>query len=1073
MRTLRLIAVTIALLNTAILCGQVRVWQGTLTLPTYEEGLPDPNPPFDQFTTNRFNYPYTLRTNLTSRRDNHDWRAIFIENEYLKCSVLPDIGGHLYTCIDKISGKPMFYANPSIKKAAIAYRGAWAAFGIEFNFPVSHNWVTMSPVNYAYAEHGDGSASVLIGNVDRVYGMEWEVELILRPGSTVLEQRVTLSNRSDVRHRFYWWNNAGIEAWDDSRIEYPMRFTATHGFTEVHRWPVDEDGVDYSLLGNHKKGPVSMFAHGSREGFMGVWNPHSNTGTVHYARYEDLPAKKIWSWGVDADGLDWRKALSDNNSAYLEVQAGLFRNQETYAFLEPRQVIRFSEFWMPVRQIGGISRANLSGVASLNRAGDTLIVGFNANESIPQAMLTVRRGKEQVTEERLNLAPEHAWIHEIPKADKRAKYSIEIADRSGTVLLRQTEGEYDWAPESEIHLGPQLSYRVPDPEHRTNDDWLQLGKDEELNGRLLSALETYQKALAKFPNSFGTAKAAGRLSASLLRFEEAKNYLEPLQQRDTTDGELSYYLAITYEGLGDFAHARSAYEAAERLQTFRPAATLRLGELLARIGEREEALRHLEEAARLSPDDARTQEELTALSVAAGNTDRAKILQIANRFPTSNLLQEELGSPNLNQLANDPYRILNLAAEYNRLGLYQKALSILSRNYPTPIADQSEPGTLAAQAHPMFAYFRGFCREKLGQSPLADFKSASGLSAAYVFPSTAIEREVLRTALKTNPQDGTAHYLLGTLYFSRGLTDDALNEWSDARKYSPNLPVMNASTGLALLHVKNEPAKALDAFRDGIRTDPENIAVYLGIDQSLSLLKSPAQERVEALGKFPHLDSAPPPLIFELILNLAEAGDFDRADSLFRNRFFPREEGGTNVRQVWVEVQLQHVVSLAKANNCGDALSLVNNLGSPVQGLEFTRDGLEPITQSARTNYLLADVYDRCGKPEVAKQKLQSASTATAPDQLRWAALAAEKLPNYDRADWQKRLKMALEQAQSRSETSQFPSWWMYSAGLLARDLGNAAEAESRFHRALLLPDRMLAYHFTRLATRSEAEVRQ
>jgi hypothetical protein len=34
--------------------------------------------------------------------------------------VLPDIGGHLYTCTDKVSAKSMFYANPSIKKAAIA-----------------------------------------------------------------------------------------------------------------------------------------------------------------------------------------------------------------------------------------------------------------------------------------------------------------------------------------------------------------------------------------------------------------------------------------------------------------------------------------------------------------------------------------------------------------------------------------------------------------------------------------------------------------------------------------------------------------------------------------------------------------------------------------------------------------------------------------------------------------------------------------------------------------------------------------------------------------------------------------
>ncbi|PYV61742.1 MAG: hypothetical protein DMG95_11505, partial [Acidobacteria bacterium] len=175
--------------------AQVRVWQGTLVLPTYEEGPPDPNPPFDQLTTNRFNYPYTLRTNLSDRRSNHNWRAVFLENEYLKCTVLPDLGGHLYTCVDKINGKPMFYANPSIKKANIGYRGAWAAFGVEYNFPVSHNWMSLSPIDFAFAQNADDSASVTVGNIDRVYGMEWSVEMVLRPKSTVLEQRVRLYNR--------------------------------------------------------------------------------------------------------------------------------------------------------------------------------------------------------------------------------------------------------------------------------------------------------------------------------------------------------------------------------------------------------------------------------------------------------------------------------------------------------------------------------------------------------------------------------------------------------------------------------------------------------------------------------------------------------------------------------------------------------------------------------------------------------------------------------------------------------------------------------------------------------------
>jgi hypothetical protein len=120
--------------------AQVRVWQGTLNLPTYEEGLPDPNPPFDQFTTNRFNYPYTLRNNLTSNRVEKAWRAIYLENEYLKCSVLPDIGGHLYTCIDKIS-VPMF-TEPPIKKADCSSRRLGGVLS-QFNFPVSSQLMTM------------------------------------------------------------------------------------------------------------------------------------------------------------------------------------------------------------------------------------------------------------------------------------------------------------------------------------------------------------------------------------------------------------------------------------------------------------------------------------------------------------------------------------------------------------------------------------------------------------------------------------------------------------------------------------------------------------------------------------------------------------------------------------------------------------------------------------------------------------------------------------------------------------------------------------------------------------------
>jgi tetratricopeptide (TPR) repeat protein len=318
--------------------------------------------------------------------------------------------------------------------------------------------------------------------------------------------------------------------------------------------------------------------------------------------------------------------------------------------------------------------------------------------------------------------------------------------------------------------------------------------------------------------------------------------------------------------------------------------------------------------------------------------------------------------------------------------------------------------------------------------------------------------------VRANPEDASAHYLLGTLYFSRGLTEPALAEWSHARESNRNIPVLDASLGLALLHEKHDPERAIAAFRDGLRSDPMNVTIYRGADQALSFLAKPPTEIAQILQGFPDLANAPSGLIFELILSLSEAGDFQRAEDLFHNRFFAREEGGTNVRQVWVEVELQKLLSLARNGRCPDALQMGEHLGAAIDALPFTRDGLEPFLQSARTNYLVATAYAACGRSQEAQRKLQIASAASAPDELLWAWLASKKLATTDEQQWRERLQSALLQVINRSENSSYPGWWDYSAGALAAALGQKQEADLQFQKALLLPDRMLSYHLTRLA---------
>jgi tetratricopeptide (TPR) repeat protein len=1002
-----------------------------------------------------------LRKNLTGQKTEHAWRAVFLENEYLKCTVLPDIGGHLYTCIDKISGQPMFYANPSIKKAEIGYRGAWAAFGVEFNFPVSHNWVSMSPVDFAYTVHPDGSASVSVGNIDRVYGMQWGVELVLRPASTLLEERVTLYNRSDVRHRYYWWNNAGVQVWDDSRIEYPMRFVASHGFTEVDHWPIAPDGKDFSIIKNQSDGPVSFFVHGSHEPFMGIWNPETKTGTVHYAEYSELPAKKIWSWGSDVAGLAWRKALSDNDSAYVEVQAGLFRNQETYAFLDPGQTIRFREYWMPVRGTGGISRANKVGVVFFQSHGSDVSAALNVNERIPEAKIKLMQDGQTLWSGTADLAPEKTWSHSVSVKDQSSKVTFELRNREGKMLLQHTDGKYDWDPESTINVGPQQIYSTPEAASRTEDDWLKLGTDHELNGKTLLALETYQEALVKYPGSLTLQMAAGRLATSLQHFTEAERLLQAVQKRDTSNAEVAYYLGIAEESLGHMREAQVAYEIAFRQAEFRARAASRIAELLARQGDLQGAQRFLKDGVAAAPLDIRAAEELEAITRASGDTAQAdKLAHLdATLEPLDDFRKEEIGAPNLAHLAADPYRVLRVATEYMSLGLYQNALPVLERAYPKVPADESEPGSVLPQKNPMVLYYAAYCKAKLGTVSIGNWQRAEELSPSLVFPSSSMDRTVLEAALTANSSDATAHYLLGTLLFSKGLYDPAMEHWVEAKRLSPKMPVLDADIGKAWLHLKDDPQRALLAYREGVANDPTNADIYVGLDEAMSLTGVPAKERAAALGSYPSSAgntvpvSMPANLVYQLALTRAEAGQYEQALALFKDRFFPSEEGGVSVEQVLFEINLMQAEAAAKSGRCTDAEGFIAT----------AHPGLEVNGAVAQAYVRMAAIVTTCQQAQQAEQLLQKAAASKKNADSAWVAKAKKLLGTHDASQQQQKLE-ALADAERYTGTSAFTGWWWYNIGTIQAALHHPDQAREAFHKALLLPDSLMSHHFSRAA---------
>jgi tetratricopeptide (TPR) repeat protein len=223
-------------------------------------------------------------------------------------------------------------------------------------------------------------------------------------------------------------------------------------------------------------------------------------------------------------------------------------------------------------------------------------------------------------------------------------------------------------------------------------------------------------------------------------------------------------------------------------------------------------------------------------------------------------------------------------------------------------------------------------------------------------------------------------------------------------------------------------------------------------------------ERVKTLELYPDQAHLPTDLLYELALNRAEAGDFTRAIELFRNRFFGREEGGTNVRQVWIEVKLQQAVALARSGKCDEAVAEARALGSPVAGLTFTNDGLQPILNSARTHFLMGETFGACGEASEAERHYRIAAQATSAPDVVWAWASAKKTSGFDSAAWQKRLTAASTQAESNARTSSHSSWWWYVTGILQMALAHQEAGNAAVREALLAPDTQMSHHFSRLA---------
>ena len=258
-------------------------------------GRRDPNPPLCVgrrsliHPGSRIVYPYPLQEELYNRKADRTWKIVYLENEYLRIGVLPELGGRVLSVFDKIAGQEALYRNQVIKYARIGIRGAFFAGGIEWNFPNGHTVTTSSPVDWAAKSGEDGRASVIIGDIERVSRMRWTVEITLHPGRALFDARIRLSNRTALPNRFWFWTNSAAPV--GPGMQYCTTATRVSDLFKVLSFPVHE-GTDISWDKNHPE-PQDMFSLNNREDFGAWYNHDTHRGMVKHCGPHGSPGIEV------------------------------------------------------------------------------------------------------------------------------------------------------------------------------------------------------------------------------------------------------------------------------------------------------------------------------------------------------------------------------------------------------------------------------------------------------------------------------------------------------------------------------------------------------------------------------------------------------------------------------------------------------------------------------------------------------------------------------------------------------------------------------------------------------------
>lgn len=1039
-----------------------RIWEEQVVIPTYEIGEADKNPIFldkrvYQGSSGKI-YPYPTVEKISDEPADKVYQAVFLENEYIRVMILPELGGRIQRAYDKTNGYDFVYYNHVIKPALVGLCGPWISGGIEFNWPQHHRPTTFMPVDYQLAENGDGSCTLMVNDVDQMYGTKGIAAFTLYPGKAYIEIRGQLYNRTPMDQTFLWWANPAVPVNDYTQSIFPPDVHAVmdHGKRDVSRFPIAtgvyykhdySEGVDISRYKNIPV-PTSYMAEKSKYDFVGGYDYRERAGILHVADHHVSPGKKQWTWGCGDFGRAWDRNLTDEDGPYIELMTGVYTdNQPDFTWLKPFEEKTFKQYFMPYKAVGPVKNATIHGAVNLEVRTEGVYVCVYATERCEGAVVRLTYGSDVIYEEKTQLSPVDIYEKTLDLAvEDETRLKVEVVSGGRVLVAYQPEKqEIETVPEpakaaedperimtnEELYLtGLHIEqYRhatyLPDPYYleglkrdpgdmRINDAYglllMRRGLFERAEERFRKAVE---RATWKNPNPYNSAPYYN-LGLSLWyqgRDDEAFDAFYKATWSNEQQEMSFYYLAAIQARRGDFEAALEMAEKGLVKNAHNVKARGLKAYVLRRLGRVDEAKRWIGENRKVDAFDYVSMFEEAML--AAGNTEAAECCGSAGAGEPCGIPGEKQHSTGgravvleeMNRLMRGfSENYLQAARDFAEFGAYEEASAMLRQ---------------CAADKPMLFYYQAYYGERrgLGSEAVAGLLGrAESACPDYCFPNKLEDIPVLEFAIKGNPRGAKAYYYLGNLFYDKLQYERATALWEKSAALDGSFPVVKRNLALSYYNKMGRRDEARGMMEQAFELNTADARIFLELDQLYKKLGVSAGERLEYYEAHRETFTQRDDAVIEYITLHNQTGKYQEAYDLTMSRRFHPWEGGEGKITTQYTVALVELAREAIRNGAfekaeellGRALVYPENLGEGK--LEGTKDN--------HIYYYLGCVKEALGRREEARECFERASVG--PDE------PAGMMYYYDQ-----------------------PADMILYQGLAKLKLGKTGEAKSRFYRLI------------------------